>query len=117
MHRFRQMKIWQRSISLAEEIYKITNSFPDNEKFGLVSQLRRCAISIASNIAEGAGRESDKQFRYFLQVSMGSCNELQTQLELSRRFNFIESELADRVQEETLSIYRMMLSFYRTLKE
>lgn len=76
MHNFRELRIWQRSIDLAEMIYKITADFPKEEKYGLTSQLRRCCVSIPSNISEGAGRATIRQFKYFLEISMGCCNEL-----------------------------------------
>ena len=76
MHNFRELKIWQRSMNLAEEVYKIVADFPKEERFGLASQIKRCAVSIPSNISEGAGRSTNKQFKQFLQISMGSCNEL-----------------------------------------
>lgn len=84
---FSGIRIWQRAMDLAEQVYKVASEFPKEEKFGMCSQIKRCAVSIPSNIAEGAGRGTNAQFRQFLEYSMGSCNELQTQLELSRRFN------------------------------
>ena len=116
MHNFRELRIWQRSIDLAEAIYKITADFPKEEKYGLISQLRRCCVSVPSNISEGAGRSTNKQFKYFLEISMGSCNELQTQLELSFRFNFISKEILDKLNDEILQILKMILIFYNSLK-
>jgi len=116
MHNFRELKIWQRSIDLAEMVYKTTYVFPAEEKYGLISQLRRCSVSVPSNISEGAGRGTNKQFRYFLEISMGSCNELQTQLELSFRFSFISKEVLDKLNDEILQIYKMILVFYNSLK-
>ena len=116
MHNFRELRIWQRSIDLAEAIYKITADFPKEEKYGLISQLRRCCVSVPSNISEGAGRSTNKQFKYFLEISMGSCNELQTQLELSFRFNFISKEILDKLNDEILQIFKMILVFYNSLK-
>lgn len=117
MHNFRELKIWQRSMDLAKEVYKVVSMFPTEEKFGLVSQLSRCAVSIPSNISEGAGRATKKQFQHFLEYSMGSCNELQTQLELSRRFGYLNEADASRVTDEINQVYRMILSFYNTLNE
>ena len=117
MHNFRELKIWQRSIELAEVVYKTTVNFPLEEKYGLVSQLRRSAVSVASNIAEGAGRATNKQFKYFLGVAMGSCNELQTQLELSFRFGFLTKEEVDRLNDEIIQIYKMILVLYNSLKD
>ena len=65
MHKYRELRIWQRSMDFVVEVYKITNSFPLDERFGIIAQLRRCSISIPSNISEGAGRATNKQFRYF----------------------------------------------------
>ena len=76
MHNFKELKFWQKSIYLSVLIYKHTASFPSEEKFGLVSQLRRASVSIASNIAEGASRESIKEFLYFLTISNGSAFEI-----------------------------------------
>ena len=104
-------------MDLAEEVYKVVALFPKEEKYGLVSQLRRCAVSVPSNISEGAGRATKKQFQHFLEFSMGSCNELQTQLELSKRFGYLEEADASRVTDEVNQLYRMILSFYNTLNE
>lgn len=78
----KDLKVWQESMALVENIYQITKSFPSNEQFGLVAQMRRCAISIPSNIAEGAGRKGSKEFVRFLYISMGSLSELETQFEI-----------------------------------
>ena len=98
------------------EVYKITNEFPAEEKFGLVSQQRRSSVSIPSNISEGAGRGTKPQFQHFLEISMGSCNELITQLELSYKLSFISAEQKDVLINEATQIYKMILGFYNTLK-
>jgi four helix bundle protein len=115
MHNFRELKIWQRSMLLAEKVYKATAAFPKEEKYGLISQLRSCAVSVPSNISEGAGRSTNKQFKYFLEISMGSCNELQTQLELSFRLNYIINYLSNELVDETFQVYKMILAFYNSL--
>ncbi len=117
MHNFRELKIWQRSMTLAEVVYKATSTFPKEEIYGLSSQLKRCAVSVPSNISEGAGRASNKQFMHFLEFSMGSCNEIQTQIDLAYRFNYISTELNNQIIEEALQVYKMILAFYNTLKE
>jgi four helix bundle protein len=81
----KNLKAWQLAMDIAEKIYSTTESFPSDEKFGLVSQMRRSAISIPSNIAEGAGRHTKKEFMNFLHIAQGSLSELDTQLELSLR--------------------------------
>lgn len=116
MHNFKELKIWQRAMDFVVEIYTITKEFPGEEKFGLINQQRRSAVSIPSNISEGAGRASNPQFKYFLEISMGSCNELITQLELSYRLSFISSEQKDELIDEATQIYKMILGFYNTLK-
>jgi four helix bundle protein len=93
-----------------------SKNFPKEELFGLVAQVKRCAVSIPSNIAEGAGRATTPQFCYFLEISMGSCNELQTQIELAKRFGFILEDKANKLIDEAFQIYKMVLSFYNTLK-
>lgn len=117
MHNFRELKIWQRSMDLAEVVYKMTSSFPKEEIYGLSSQLKRCAVSIPSNISEGAGRATNKQFKHFLEFSMGSCNEVQTQVELAGRFNYISVEVKHTIVDEALQLYKMILGFYNSLKD
>ncbi len=117
MHNFRELKIWQRSMDLAEVVYKMTLSFPKEEIYGLSSQLKRCAVSVPSNIPEGAGRASNKQFKHFLEFSMGSCNEIQTQTELAGRFNYISNEIRTQILDESIQVYKMILGFYNSLKD
>ena len=88
-HRLQDLQIWKRSMNLVKEIYIITQNLPIEEKFGLISQIRRCAVSIPSNIAEGAGRKSNLEFIQFLNIVSGSLSELETQLEIAIRLKFI----------------------------
>ena len=90
MHNYKQLKIWNKSIDLVVDIYKATAEFPRDERFGLTSQTQRSAVSIPSNIAEGAGRNSGKEFVHFLAVSNGSSYELETQILVAERLNFIK---------------------------
>ncbi|MBF9255225.1 four helix bundle protein [Pontibacter sp. 172403-2] len=92
MHNFKELKIWQRSMELAKLVYKTTAQFPANEKYGLTSQINRSAVSIPSNIAEGAGRNSSKEFSQFLSIALGSAFELETQLYLAESFGFITND-------------------------
>lgn len=100
---FRELIAWQKSMDLAETVYKMTSSFPAEEKYGIVSQMRRSAVSIPSNIAEGQLRKSKKEFSQFISISLGSCAELSTQLELSQRFGFLAEnnfkEISKRIDE------------------
>lgn len=99
-HNFRELDSWKKSFQLVKDIYLLTTDLPDNEKFGLKSQIQRCAVSIPSNIAEGSGRTSDKEFAYFLNVSISSAYELETQLLLCKElFSFEVSELIIRLNE------------------
>ena len=95
----KNLKVWQKSIVLAKEIYKITEEFPNSEKFGLVSQMRRAVISIPSNIAEGAARNSDKEKLQFYYTARGSLSELDTQLELSKEIGFIKENEKNRIYD------------------
>ena len=115
MHNFRELKIWNRSIDFVVTIYEIVKWFPADERYGLVSQLKRCSVSIPSNISEGAGRSTNAQFKYFLEISMGSCNEAITQLELSFKLKFISQEQRDDLIDEANQIYKMVLGFYNSL--
>lgn len=98
--RHKRMDIWLLSMALVEEIYAITQVFPDTEKFGLISQMRRSAVSIPSNIAEGAARNSDKDFSRFLVIARGSLMELDTQLTISHRLGYLilTSDLEERIE-------------------
>jgi four helix bundle protein len=88
-HKFKELQIWQRSRVFCSSIYEITSNFPDNEKFGITNQLRRASVSIPSNIAEGSSRNSNKDFARFLQISIGSAYEIETQLLISADLKFI----------------------------
>ncbi len=95
MHNYRELKIWQEAMDLVVEVYTLTKSFPKDEIYGLSSQMKRAAVSIPSNIAEGAGRNSNKDFARFLAISRGSGFELDTQLEIANRLSMIsESDKA-----------------------
>lgn len=117
MHNYRELKIWQRSMNFVIKVYEVSTNFPKEEKYGLISQLRSCAVSIPSNISEGAGRGTNRQFKRFLEFSMGSANEAQTQIELAHRINYISKEVYDILIDEALQIYKMILAFYNSLKD
>lgn len=90
MRNFRDLDVWKSSVSFVKKIYQLTDTFPVTEKYSLVSQISRCAVSIPSNIAEGCSRNSQKDFSRFLQISLGSSFELETQIEISKELNFIK---------------------------
>lgn len=94
---YKQLIVWQKSMNLAEMVYKITEIFPKSELYGLISQIRRAAVSIPSNIAEGYGRTSPKDYGQFYTIAYGSLLELETQLTLSYRLNFITEKTLNQV--------------------
>ena len=112
---YRDLLIWQKSMVLTKLVYQITYSFPKDEVYGLTSQIRRCAVSIPSNIAEGRGRNSNKEFIRFLQISLGSLYELQTQLELAVSFNYINN--IDTINKLSVEIEKMINSFISAKRE
>jgi len=105
---FRELVVWQRSIQLATTIYRLTSGFPKEELYGLTSQIRRSAVSVPSNIAEGQGRLSTGEFRQFLSVARGSNCELQTQLEIARTLNFGDSKLIDEAEGLSHEVGKMI---------
>ncbi len=92
MHSFKKLKVWQMSMDLVAEVYRLTAEFPKDERFGLISQINRTSVSIASNIAEGSGRNTNKDFNQFLAVSLGASFELETQLLLSEKLGMIKDQ-------------------------
>ncbi|MCP9290636.1 four helix bundle protein [Gracilimonas sediminicola] len=111
----RDLQIWQKAMQLVTKVYQAVDDFPGFEKFGLISQIRRSSVSVPANIAEGFGRRSKKDFRRFLNISMGSLFELQTELEVSFNLGFLEEELFKELYSDTREIERMMSSFISTL--
>ena len=107
MNNFRKLKIWIQSIDLATDVYDVTNQFPETERYGLTSQIRRSVVSISSNIAEGAGRQSEKEFSHFLNIAKGSCYELETQLLISKKLGFITEDEFTRIETELIRIEKM----------
>jgi four helix bundle protein len=107
---FRDLQVWQRSMELARKVYAVTNTFPRSETFGLTSQLRRAAVSVPSNIAEGRGRLTDKSFAVFLAQARGSLYELETQIELAASLGFADSQQADSLITEAAQIAAMIQS-------
>ena len=111
----RDLQIWQKSMDLVTNVYKAVEDFPDFEKFGLISQIRRSSVSIPANIAEGFGRRSQKEFRRFLNISMGSLFEIQTELEVSYNLEYLDKDTFEQLYEDTREIERMISSFISTL--
>ena len=116
MHNYEKLDVWKESVNLVTEIYRLTDSFPDKEKFGLISQINRCAVSIPSNIAEGAGRSTKKEFSLFLGYALASSFELETQLIISNNLNFISEAQNVEITEKLNIIQKMIYSLIKSLK-
>ena len=93
MHQFEKLKIWQKAMDVAVHFYEISSLLPNDEKFNLIHQIKKCAVSIPSNIAEGSGRNSNKEFMHFLGIANGSTFELITQIILAKRLNLVNEDL------------------------
>ena len=117
MHKLEDLKIWNKAMDIAEQTYMISAQFPPEEKYGLTSQIRRSAISVPSNIAEGAGRNSKGEFKQFLGIASGSSYELLTQLILSYRLNLIDKKLAQPVIEQVTEVQKMSYSLIKSLEK
>lgn len=116
MHRFKELEVWKRSRKFCSSIYSVTSNFPDSEKFGLSNQLQRASVSIPSNIAEGSSRNSNKDFSRFLEITLGSCYEIETQLLIALDLEFISKEDLNRLSSELEEIIKMISKFKSTLK-
>ena len=115
MHNFRELQVWQKAIDLVKDIYNISNQFPQEERYGLTSQVRRSAVSIPSNIAEGCSRKSTKEFSHFLRISQGSAFELETQLIIANKLELIEDETLNIVSSQIVEIQKMLHGFEKKL--
>jgi four helix bundle protein len=115
VNNLKELKIWTKAIDLSVDVYVATADFPSEEKFGLTSQIRRSAVSISSNIAEGAGRSSSKEFNYFLSVANGSSFELQTQLVISGKLEFISDEVLSSLLTKIDELQKMNHGFQKML--
>lgn len=116
-HNFKKLKIWQDSIDLVSDSYKLTKMFPDFEKFNLISQMNRCAVSIPSNIAEGSSKSTNRHFKQYLESSLGSAFEWETQLIVSYNEKYLDKNKFDELENKILQIQKMLGSFIDNLKE
>lgn len=112
----RKLVVWNKSMELVREIYQTTATFPKNEEYGLSSQMRRAAVSVPSNLAEGAARKGNKEFKQFLNIAQGSLSELDTQIELAKMLNYIEDEVYTRAMTKMTEISKMLYGLAKTLK-
>jgi four helix bundle protein len=113
----KNLDVWTVSMELARAVYRLTAAYPREERFGLVSQMRRAAISIPSNIAEGAARDSDNEFRNFLSIARSSLSELDTQFDLSCDLGFIPEQSRGKVDDLLLRVDRMLYALHRIKKK
>lgn len=113
---YTQLNIWKKSMDLTVEIYRLTKTFPKEELFALSSQMQRAASSIPSNIAEGHGRFSPKDFLRFIKIAHGSANELETQLELAYRLAYIPIEFRKEIGSRIVELRRMLLGYAKWLE-
>src|SRR6476646_10215270 len=113
---FKDLTVWQRAIALTLEIYKLTSTFPDSERFGLTNQLRRAAVSVANNIAEGYGRSTKGEYIQFLGHARGSNSELETQLVIARGLGFGTKEMLTLTERLCSEIGRMLGATMKTLR-
>jgi len=116
MKDFRQLKVWEKSHLLALAINKATKEFPKEELYRLTSQIRRASISISTNIAEGYGRNTDKEFARFLQIAMGSASETEHQLILARDLEFLSKDSYEKLHNDVEEVKRMPASLLKTLR-
>ena len=112
---YRDLIVWQKAMQLVTDVYSLIKSLPKDEVYGLTSQVRRCSISIPSNIAEGYGRKSTNDYCRFLQIAIGSLYELQTQLEICLNLNYLTNSVFDNINEQSREIERMLSSLISKL--
>jgi len=112
---YRDLIVWQKAVQLVTAVYRATKSFPKEEIYGLVSQIRRCAVSVPSNIAEGYGRKSTADYLRFLQMAVGSLYELQTQLEIAKNLHYMKEETYEALYSGSREIERMLSSLISKL--
>ncbi|PYV61813.1 MAG: diversity-generating retroelement protein bAvd family protein [Acidobacteria bacterium] len=116
MKDFRNLKVWELAHQFTLNIYKITASFPRDERFGLTSQMRRCSASIGSNIAEGCGKRGNAEFQRFLQIASGSASELDYQLLLARDLDFLTSDVYKELADHLTQLRRMLTSLLQKVE-
>lgn len=112
IHNFRRMEVWKNAMELTKSVYNILSEIPNDERFGLKSQISRCSVSVPSNIAEGSGRSTDKDFSHFLSISLGSCYELETQLILVQDIFNIDCE---KIIIDCQRVQKMIFGFKNNL--
>lgn len=115
MNNFKELKVWKLAMEVAKKTYRLTKTFPSEERYGLTSQMNRCSVSIASNIAEGCGRKSSKELFQFLSIALGSAFELETQLILCYEFGFMKEESFSPFNSSICEVQRMIIGLQKSL--
>jgi four helix bundle protein len=115
MHRFEDLKIWKKAMQITENVYKLSADFPVDERYNLTGQIRKSAVSIPSNIAEGAGRNTNGEFRNFLGIANGSSYELITQLYLAERLKVSEPDIVRPIVDDVVEVCKMNYGLQKTL--
>lgn len=116
MKTHKNLDVWNKSVNFVTTIYKVTSRFPSEEKFGLTNQIRRSGVSVPSNIAEGAARNSNKEFIRFLRISQGSNAELQTQLTIAKNLDLVEEKEFKELMEKSTDISKMISGLIRSIQ-
>jgi four helix bundle protein len=116
MFNFERLDVWKKSIELADSVYQITKSFPDFERFGLANQMRRAAVSISSNVAEGSSRASRKEYVRFVEIAYGSTMELVSQCHIAQRQSFVSATEAQHLYEQAEQVARMLSGLRKSLE-
>lgn len=114
---YRDLLVWQKAMTLVTDVYAVTQAFPSTEVYGLTSQIRRCAVSIPSNIAEGYGRNATGDYKRFLQMAVGSLFELQTQIEIAHNLNYITKDGYEAFAQKTYELDKMLYSLINKIKQ
>ncbi len=112
-----KLDVWKRAVNFVVQVYKMTETFPRDERYGLTSQIRRAAVSIPANIAEGAARRSPREFRHFLSNAQGSVSELATELLIAQKLDYLNASTFDLSNQELTSIGRMILGLSRSVRD
>ncbi|CAN5278904.1 four helix bundle protein [soil metagenome] len=115
MHNYKELSVWEKSVTLATDVYKSSKNFPEEELYGITSQIRRCAVSISSNIAEGADRKSKKEFSRFLYIANGSAYELETQLIISFNLSYLNENDYENLIISITEIQKMLYSLIKRI--
>lgn len=116
MHNYKELTVWTKAVTLATDIYRATSEYPKSELYGITSQMRRCAVSISSNIAEGAGRSSNKDFARFLHIANGSSYELETQLLISKNLTYLKDAEFESLDNSLIEIQKMLYTLIKRIE-